>query len=125
MEYFSDCKAWKVNDHITPEMLRPERISAANGVMGLTTVTATVIGMAGGNVLTDMTGTKGQQGWWLSACVLIGLAVVGWLCSLTIKPLPIANRERRFPWDAPWQTVRACLRSIHARSGRCHTWRRP
>ncbi len=25
LEYFSVCRAWKVNDHITPEMLEPER----------------------------------------------------------------------------------------------------
>ena len=36
---------------IIPELLPPEKISVANGLFGLTTVSATVIGMAGGSWL--------------------------------------------------------------------------
>jgi acyl-[acyl-carrier-protein]-phospholipid O-acyltransferase/long-chain-fatty-acid--[acyl-carrier-protein] ligase len=88
-----------------PEMLRPEKISAANGLMGLTTVVATVIGMAGGNLLADMTGAKGQERWWISACVMVGVAVVGWLASLCIVRLPIADPKRAIPWNAAKQTL--------------------
>lgn len=89
-----------------PEMLKEEKISAANGAIGLTTVASTVVGTVIGLLLSDYTGEKGQERWWLSAIVLIGVAVVGWLFSLLISRLPAANPGRRFPWDAPQQTVR-------------------
>ena len=38
-----------------PEILRTDRISAANGLIGLTTVVATVVGMAIGSLLSDIT----------------------------------------------------------------------
>lgn len=89
-----------------PEMLKPEKISAANGVIGLTTVISTVVGTVVGLVLSDVTGDKGQAGWWISAIVLIGIAIVGWLFSLLIARLPAADPTRRVPWDAPQQTFR-------------------
>ncbi|MBP89220.1 MAG: acyl-[ACP]--phospholipid O-acyltransferase [Planctomycetaceae bacterium] len=89
-----------------PEMLKSEKISAANGAIGLTTVVSTVVGTAVGLLLADNTGDKGQDGWWLSAAVLIGIAIVGWLFSLLIAPLSPANPSRRLPWDAPQQTFR-------------------
>ena len=89
-----------------PEMLDAEKISAANGIMGLTTVTATVVGMGIGNLLNDNTGDFGRQGWWVSALVLIGLAIAGWAASLLIARLPVANPKRTFPYDAVRQTWR-------------------
>ena len=89
-----------------PEMLKSEKISAANGAIGLTTVVSTVVGTAIGLFLADSTGDKGQERWWLSAIVLIGIAVVGWVFSLLISRLPAANPTRRVPWDAPQQTLR-------------------
>lgn len=89
-----------------PEMLKPEKISAANGAIGLTTVISTVVGTVVGLMLSDVTGDKGQEGWWISAIVLIGIAVVGWLFSLLIAKLPAADPTRRVPWDAPQQTFR-------------------
>jgi acyl-[acyl-carrier-protein]-phospholipid O-acyltransferase/long-chain-fatty-acid--[acyl-carrier-protein] ligase len=89
-----------------PEMLKSEKISAANGAIGLTTVISTVVGTVVGLMLSDVTGDKGQEGWWISAIVLIGIAVVGWLFSLLIAKLPAADPTRRVPWDAPQQTFR-------------------
>jgi len=89
-----------------PELLRADKISAANGAIGLTTVGSTVVGTAIGLYLADATSPQGKQQWWLSAAVLIGIAVVGWLFSLLIAQLPAANPQRRFPWDAPRQTLR-------------------
>jgi acyl-[acyl-carrier-protein]-phospholipid O-acyltransferase / long-chain-fatty-acid--[acyl-carrier-protein] ligase len=89
---------------IIPELLPPEKISAANGLFGLTTVSATVIGMAGGSWLKDASGSYGQQRWWLSAVVVLAIAVVGLGVSLFIRHLPAAAPERRFPWNAPIQT---------------------
>ncbi|QDS98750.1 MFS transporter [Adhaeretor mobilis] len=89
-----------------PEMLDDSRISAANGLIGLTTVIATAVGSVVGSVLADVTGPFGQEGWWLSALVLLGVAGAGWGTSLLIKPLPVAAPDRRFPWDAWQQTFR-------------------
>ncbi len=89
-----------------PEMLKATKISAANGLMGLTTVIATVIGMGIGCWLSDNTGSTGQDAPWLSAIVLIGIALVGWATSLLIRRLPAAAPERTFPWDMVSQTCR-------------------
>lgn len=90
-----------------PEMLRPSKISSANGLLGLTTVVATVAGAVIGNWLAteEVTGKFGKERWWLSAIVLIGIAAAGWLTSLQIMRLKAANPHRKFPWDMFRQTV--------------------
>jgi acyl-[acyl-carrier-protein]-phospholipid O-acyltransferase / long-chain-fatty-acid--[acyl-carrier-protein] ligase len=89
-----------------PEMLRPNKISSANGMIGLATVTATVIGAMIGNWLAEATGLFGRERWWLSAVALIGLAIAGWVASMFIMPLMAANPLRVFPRDMASQTVR-------------------
>ena len=89
-----------------PEVLRPELISKANGLFTLFTVIATVIGMVIGNQLADATGNKGLERWWLSAVVLVGVAVLGTLTSLPINAMPPGDPTRKFPWDAAQQTWR-------------------
>jgi acyl-[acyl-carrier-protein]-phospholipid O-acyltransferase/long-chain-fatty-acid--[acyl-carrier-protein] ligase len=89
-----------------PEMLKVRWISAANGLMGLISVVATVIGMWLGSWLYEATGFRGAQHWWLTAVVLVAVAAVGSLASLGIKRLRAANPLRKFPWDAPIQTAR-------------------
>lgn len=93
-----------------PEMLRTNRISAANGCLGLVTVVSTVLGAAVGNWLTDATKPFGQQGLGLSAGILLGVAVVGWLASHLIAAAPAADPSRRFPWNAlpeTWRDLKA------------------
>lgn len=101
-----------------PEMLRPSKISSANGMIGLTTVIATVVGAVLGNWLSTegATGKFGQERWWLSAIVLIGFAVAGWIASLFIMPLKAANPTRVFPWDMAKQTVRDLATLGHDRA---------
>ncbi|MEX2026778.1 MAG: MFS transporter, partial [Pirellulaceae bacterium] len=89
-----------------PEVLHPDYISKANGLFGLATVVATVIGMAIGCFLADFTEPKGMENVGVSAIVLIGIAAVGTATSLAITSLPAGNPARTFPWDAPIQTVR-------------------
>jgi len=89
-----------------PETLKTSSISAANGLFGLATVVATVIGMGVGSWLSDLTRPKGLEQWYLSAAVLLGVAVVGTLASLLVRTTPVANPDRRFPWDAPMQSFR-------------------
>jgi acyl-[acyl-carrier-protein]-phospholipid O-acyltransferase/long-chain-fatty-acid--[acyl-carrier-protein] ligase len=89
-----------------PEMVDESRISAANGLIGLTTVFSTMAGTFGGNWLADETGDKGQQHWQWSALVLMGFAIAGWMTSLLIAKLPAADKSRRFPWDMAQQSWR-------------------
>ncbi|MEE8451774.1 MAG: MFS transporter [Thermoguttaceae bacterium] len=93
-----------------PEIVREDRISAANGLVGMTTVLAIVVGTIGGAVLFTVTSPEGalpgHHMWWISAVALIGVAVAGWGASLIIGPLRIADPTRTFPWNAPRQTVR-------------------
>lgn len=89
-----------------PEMLDESKISSANGLIGLTTVISAAVGTAVGNWLATATGEMGRERWWLSAGVLIGTAIAGWVASLLIARLPVANPRRNFPWDAAQQTFR-------------------
>ncbi|MFT7641867.1 MAG: acyl-[acyl-carrier-protein]-phospholipid O-acyltransferase, partial [Pirellulaceae bacterium] len=88
---------------IIPELLKPTRISAANSMFGLATVGSTIVGAVVGSWLSEATGDRGKE-WAMSAYVLIGVAVVGWLFSLMIRSMPAANPKRPFPWNAVSQT---------------------
>ena len=89
-----------------PEMLDDTKISSANGVLELVTVVAAAAGTFIGNLLADKMGMRGQERLWLGAVTLIGVALVGFAASQLINRLPIANSNRKFPWDAPQQTWR-------------------
>ncbi len=88
-----------------PELIRPQRLSAANGLMGLVSVIAVVIGTASGNLLSDRVQPESPGGplqhLFLPTVVLVGLALAGWLVSLLISPLPVANPSRRLRIGQP------------------------
>ncbi|MFP6672208.1 MAG: MFS transporter [Pirellulaceae bacterium] len=96
-----------------PELLRNDRISLANALFGLTTVVATVVGMAIGSRLADITGYRGQEHWQWSGITLVTIAIIGTLLSRLIRPVPAANPTRKFPWNAATQTYRD-LRTLGA-----------
>jgi acyl-[acyl-carrier-protein]-phospholipid O-acyltransferase/long-chain-fatty-acid--[acyl-carrier-protein] ligase len=101
-----------------PEIVREDRISAANGVIGMTTMVAIILGSIVGNGLFALTtppddGTfaernllPGQYRLWISASALVGIAVLGWIASLFIGKLKAANPQRKIPWNPAGQTVR-------------------
>ena len=89
---FAPAKVGKI-----PELLDETRISAANGYFNLAALSGTVIGMAVGGLLKDVTGIKGQEDIWITACTLIGIAVVGTGLSLLIRKMAVANPKARFP----------------------------
>jgi acyl-[acyl-carrier-protein]-phospholipid O-acyltransferase/long-chain-fatty-acid--[acyl-carrier-protein] ligase len=94
---------------IIPEFLSSRKISAANGWMGLATMTATVIGMFIGGFLKDSTGYLGrEQNFWMSAAVLLGFAAVGTVFSLWIPRTRVASTSIRFslPMLVSWLTMR-------------------
>jgi len=92
-----------------PELLPANKISAANGALGLATVVSTALGGAIGNWLSDRMGHRGVEfPMWTAgaALTIIGVALVGWLCSLRVAHLAPANPLQTFPWNAPAQTLR-------------------
>ena len=96
-----------------PELLKSDRISLANALFGLTTVVATVAGMAIGSSLADLTKPRGQTHWEWSGITLVSIAIAGTLLSLLIRRVPAANPLRKFPWNAFSQTYRD-LRTLAA-----------
>lgn len=80
-----------------PEMLPPAKLANANGLMGLVTVAAIVLGSLFGNYLFHWTGPDGRTHLWISAIVLVGTAIVGTATSLLVRTLPAANPLAAFP----------------------------
>ena len=100
-----------------PEIVRPDRISAANGLIGMTTIMAIVLGNVTAGYLYDMTVPYGTTHWWLWAATVICVAAAGLLTSLPIRRLPRANPERKFPLNfagETWRDLRtlAAIRSL-------------
>ena len=95
-----------------PEIVRADLISAANGLIGMTTFVAIIIGTAAGNALYSATTLPNSQlgpamhNWWLWSGALIGVAVVGWIASLFIGQLKPACPTRIFPKNPASQVVR-------------------
>lgn len=94
-----------------PELLPESKMSSANGLFGLATVMATVVGTAIGNLLSDFTQPRGTENVWVSTSVLVGMALVGLFASLFIKGVPAADASRKFPWRTFTQTWKD-LRSL-------------
>ena len=89
-----------------PEIVRSEKIAAANGLINMVSMAAIIIGTVAGNWLYALTQPAGLHRWWLSAGALVGVATCGLITSLFIGPLPVANATRRIPWNLTAQTVR-------------------
>lgn len=89
-----------------PEILKPERLAAGNGVMTLLTVVASAMGTVMGLWLFVATAPDGATGIWISAVVLVGTAFAGWLTSLGMGPLRAARPGCPFPVNPVMETGR-------------------
>ena len=89
-----------------PEIVRSDKIAAANGLINMVSMAAIIIGSVAGNWLYALTKPAGQGRWWLSASALLGVATCGLLTSLLIGRLKVANPARKIPWNPAGQTVR-------------------
>ncbi len=89
-----------------PEIVRSDRISAANGLIGMTTIMAIVLGTVGAGYLYVWTSPLGQTNWWLWAAMIICVAATGLITSLPIRRLPRANPARKFPVNFAAETYR-------------------
>ncbi|HEV8069884.1 MAG TPA: acyl-[ACP]--phospholipid O-acyltransferase [Planctomycetaceae bacterium] len=91
------------------EILRPEKLTKGNGLMGLVTIVSSALGFVAGNGLYvqmqrlfEGTGPilmahPGLAGVARAATAFVSVALLGLGASLMIRPLPIADRLRRFP----------------------------
>ncbi len=113
------------------ETVPKQRLSAANGVFAMVSLAATLVGMAAGNWLADVT--------WLTpepypeqpipaflsslpfahvvrtAALIGGVAILGWLASLLLPRVPAANPRAAFPRNAITATVRDIALLLAAR----------
>jgi acyl-[acyl-carrier-protein]-phospholipid O-acyltransferase/long-chain-fatty-acid--[acyl-carrier-protein] ligase len=89
-----------------PEIVRTERISAANGLIGMTTILAIVLGTIGAGYLYVWTKPLGQAHWGLWAAAIISVAATGFVTSLPIRRLKRANPTRKFPVNFASETYR-------------------
>ncbi|MEQ9069206.1 MAG: acyl-[ACP]--phospholipid O-acyltransferase, partial [Gimesia chilikensis] len=91
------------------EMLRDNRLSRGNGLMGLITVVSSALGFIAGNYLYYITQPSLENPGTFSdiqiaAFALIGVAALGTLVSLKIRKLPAAAPTREFPYNPAKET---------------------
>lgn len=97
---------------IIPEIVPREKLSAANGVTGLVTLIAVIVGTVAGNALYVATQPDGLPGLWISAAALLGVAIAGLLGSLLIAKVTPANPGLAFPLNpiaSSWRDVQLLL----------------
>ncbi len=90
-----------------PEILQPQMLSRGNGVLESMSFLAVILGTVMGGVLSKV--FRGEE-YWIGA-ILVGLAVIGAVASLLMRPMPAANPSRPFPpylYQPLWQSIRAC-----------------
>lgn len=86
-----------------PEIVRPERLSAANGLFAMVSLVATLAGTAVGNWLADVTPVGGTETWrdgLPAVATLVGVAAVGFAASLLLVPRPAADPGCAPPFNA-------------------------
>jgi acyl-[acyl-carrier-protein]-phospholipid O-acyltransferase / long-chain-fatty-acid--[acyl-carrier-protein] ligase len=113
---------------IIPETVREERISAANGILGMASVFAAVVGTVLGNELYVLTAPVGKKDWWISGATMIAIALLGWAACLPIIKRRAADPKRSFPKHLFRETFRDFrvfrdrLDLLAAASGSAYLW---
>jgi MFS family permease len=94
---------------VMPEILPPHLLSRGNGMLESLSFLAVILGTVCGGVLSYLfLGQEQYIGW-----VLFGLAVVGALASLMIRPMPAANPDRKLPLNV-YAPIVASLKTLFA-----------
>lgn len=94
---------------IIPEIVPREKLSAANGLTGLVTLVAVIVGTIAGNALYSLTQPNGIPGLWISAVALLGVAAAGIVAALLIPRVSPANPVLPFPRNplaSSWRDMR-------------------
>ncbi len=89
---------------ILPQVLREEELIAGNALVEMGTFVAILLGTILGGVLV----ATGEAGPTVVSAVVIGLAIVGWLVSRRVPPVPAVdpNLEMRWnPFTETWRTI--------------------
>lgn len=97
---------------IIPELVKKSDISAANGLVGLATLVAVIVGTVAGYALADLTQTSHTIGLSLSAAALIGSAVFGTVAAMMMTRVPAANHTARFQWNLvtdSWRDIKLVM----------------
>ena len=98
---------------IIPEIVPREKLSAANGLAGLVTLIAVIVGTVAGNELYAATEPDGLSNLWISAVALLGVAIAGIVASVMITHVQPANPGIRFPANpvtASWRDFKLLIR---------------
>jgi len=75
-----------------PELLPPEKLAWGNGVIGMGTNMAVILGMVAAGFISERFGASTVT----AGLVLVGLAIIGLLCSLGITRIPSSNTSKQF-----------------------------
>lgn len=101
---------------VIPELVRGRSISAANGLIGLSTILGIVFGTVAGGYLYQYIAAYGISGLWLPALALIGVATIGTIASFQVTRVKAANPGRRFPYNIVGHTFSDLSFLFHRRS---------
>jgi len=74
---------------ILPELFSGPRLLPVNGAIQMTTFLAIILGMAGAGIALDQLGNR----LWMCSLIAVGVAVVGTVTSLLVRPTPVAEPE--------------------------------
>ena len=104
---------------VIPDLVPQNQISYANGILAMLTMVAIVSGQILGGLLFVWTthfeiigrdkepiGDPGTANWWVTASVLIGIALVGYVASFFIPKLKPTDPKAKFPVNIFAQNVR-------------------
>jgi MFS family permease len=80
-----------------PETLRPADLPRANGIFLMLTFLSIIFGTAIAGGLLSMVGSERV---WIASLVCVGLAIVGTLTSLLVRPTPAANPQLKADWQS-------------------------
>ena len=97
---------------IIPEIVPKEKLSAANGLAGLVTLIAVIVGTVAGNSLYSMTQPNGVPNLWISAAALLGVAAAGLAAAFLIARVQPANPGIAFPLNVvkySWRDIRLLM----------------
>ncbi len=97
---------------IIPELVRKSDISAANGLSGLATLVAVIVGTVAGYALGKLTQANHTLGLSLSAVILIGSAVLGTGAAMLMTRVPAASPAATFQWNLvtdSWRDIKLVM----------------
>ena len=82
---------------VLPEMLPDSDLPRANGIILMTTFAAIILGTASAGLLSDkFLDRNNPSQLWIACAICVGIAVVGMISSLMIRPIPAAQPKLKF-----------------------------